>query len=298
MAPMASSSDRDIWTEWLLERRFAGDAAMMERALNQFLYPVRDQVLDNASLQGSETLLDAGCGDGLIAFGALERLPRGRVILTDISTDLLAHVESVARRMGVADRCRFLHAPAEDLSPIPDATVDVVTTRSVLIYVADKARALGEFHRVLRSDGRISLFEPINAYSYPPPRHQFLGFDVTPIMAITDKLKAVYLALQPPESDPMTNFDERDLVALAETAGFDDIRLDLTIEVKPLPAHMTWDHLLNAAGNPKIPSLNEAMAAHLTAAEREALLAHLRPLFDAGAGRRRLAVAYLRAVKK
>jgi arsenite methyltransferase len=32
-----------------------------------------------------------------------------------------------------------------DLSALPDATVDVVTTRSVLIYVAAKRQAFAEF---------------------------------------------------------------------------------------------------------------------------------------------------------
>ena len=43
-----------------------------------------------------------------------------------------------------------------------DGSVDVVTTRSVLIYVKDKAAALREFYRVLKPGGRVSLFEPIN----------------------------------------------------------------------------------------------------------------------------------------
>jgi len=50
--------------------------------------------------------------------------------------------------------------PADDLAAIPDASVDVVTTRSVLIYVRDKRRAFGEFARVLRPGGWISIFEP------------------------------------------------------------------------------------------------------------------------------------------
>ena len=37
------------------------------------LAAVRDKVLDRADLRPGETLLDVGCGNGLIGFGALER---------------------------------------------------------------------------------------------------------------------------------------------------------------------------------------------------------------------------------
>jgi ubiquinone/menaquinone biosynthesis C-methylase UbiE len=38
---------------------------------------------------------------------------------------------------------------------VADGSVDVVTTRSVLIYVAEKAQAFAAFARVLRPQGRI-----------------------------------------------------------------------------------------------------------------------------------------------
>lgn len=44
----------------------------------------REQVLDRAALAEGETLLDVGCGEGMIGLGALER-----VIFSDISDDLL-----------------------------------------------------------------------------------------------------------------------------------------------------------------------------------------------------------------
>jgi ubiquinone/menaquinone biosynthesis C-methylase UbiE len=143
----------------------------MQSILEEFLYPIRDSVFDHAGLQENETLLDVGCGDGLIGFGALERLSAGRVIFSDISQELLDHVVDLARQMGVADRSAFLQAPADDLSALDDASVDVVTTRSVLIYVADKSTAFREFYRVLRPGGRASLFEPINRLTRisPPP---------------------------------------------------------------------------------------------------------------------------------
>jgi ubiquinone/menaquinone biosynthesis C-methylase UbiE len=61
-------------------------------------------------------------------------------------------------------------ASADSLADIADASVDVVTTRSVLIYVKDKAAALREFYRVVRPGGRISIHEPINVLMHDPDR--------------------------------------------------------------------------------------------------------------------------------
>jgi SAM-dependent methyltransferase len=113
---------------------------------------VRDTVLDRASLQGGETLLDAGCGEGLIGFGALER-GAGHVVFADISRDLLELCRDAAEGLRVADRCTFVRAPVEGLEGVAEASVDVACTRSVLIYVKDKERAFGELFRVLRAGG-------------------------------------------------------------------------------------------------------------------------------------------------
>src|SRR6266571_1924696 len=107
---------------------------------------VRDDVLDRAGLREGGTLLDVGCGEGLIGFGALER-GADTVVFSDVSADLLAFCRDAAADLGVLDRCRFVEAGAEDLAAIDDDSVDVVTTRSVLIYVQDKAAALREFAR-------------------------------------------------------------------------------------------------------------------------------------------------------
>jgi hypothetical protein len=40
----------DRWHRWLLDVRFGGDAARREKDLTEFLYPVRDTVLDRARL--------------------------------------------------------------------------------------------------------------------------------------------------------------------------------------------------------------------------------------------------------
>jgi len=293
-----SDSKQDIWAQWILQRRFGGDRERLKADLINCLYPIRDKVLSHADLSADETLLDVGCGDGLIAFGALDKVKASKVIFSDISQDLLDHAQTIARELQVANRCEFIHASADDLSPIPDASVDVVTTRSVLIYVSAKQKAFAEFFRVLKPTGRLSIFEPINRFCWPEPPQLFSGYDVTPIVEIAEKVKALYLRLQPPDTDPMTDFDERDLIVLAEKAGFEEIHLELQVEIKPPTEISDWDAFMRVAGNPKIPTLEEAIAQTLTPAEAERFVAHLRPLVDAKQGTARSALAYLWAIKR
>jgi len=98
-----------------------------------------------------------------------EQGPEGRVIFSDISQSLLDHCRAAANAEGLLDRCRFVLAPADQLAAVADASVDAVTTRSVLIYVKDKAQAMREFFRVLRPGGRASLFEPFNVLMSADP---------------------------------------------------------------------------------------------------------------------------------
>ena len=291
-----AESQQDIWSEWLLNRRFSGNAEQMKTTMD-FLYPVRDKVLHHANLGENETLLDVGCGDGLIAFGALEKAATVKVIFSDISQDLLNHAQAIARKMDVLDRCRFICAPAENLSAINNESVEVVTTRSVLIYVAAKQQAFSEFYRVLKPQGRLSVFEPINRFCSSEPAHIFWGYDVTPVADIAQKIQAVYHRIQPPDSDPMLDFDERDLIMLAEMTGFKEIHLELQVEIRPMDNNRGWEALIRTAGNPKIPTLEEAMREALTPVETEAFVAHLRPLVEAKQGIMRSALAYLWAVK-
>jgi len=286
---------QDIWSRWLLNRRFGGDPERLTHVLD-YLYPVRDKVLSHVNLDEGRTLLDVGCGDGLIAFGALEKIESCRVIFSDISDDLLQHVQVLARQMNLLQRCEFVRASADDLSMFEDESVDAVTTRSVLIYVYAKQQAFKEFHRVLKPGGQLSIFEPINRFAYPEPVDRFAGYDVTPISSLAEKLKAIYRRIQPPDTDPMTDFDERDLVIGAEKAGFSSINVELQIEVKP-PENSDWSTFLHVPGNPKIPSVEEAMQQAFTLGETETFTSYMRPLVESRQGIHRSAVAYLWAVK-
>ncbi len=284
---------KDCWAQWLAERRFGGDPGVRERWLTT-LAAKRDRVLDGAELTVGDTLLDVGCGEGLIGFGALER-GVGEVVFSDISQDLLDLCAKAARDLGVHERCRFVRAGADDLAGVENASIDAVTTRAVLIYVKDKAAAFREFARVLRPGGRISLVEPINRFG-ATEHNRWAGYDLSAIPDIAKKIRAVYDGLQPPDSDPMLDFDERDLIQLAELAGFFPIWLTLEAEITPVEPR-AWDTFLKQAGNPRIPTIGEAVAEALETQERDRFEAHLRPLVEEGRGQWRMAEAHLVGVK-
>jgi cyclopropane fatty-acyl-phospholipid synthase-like methyltransferase len=197
---------RDRWAAWLLSRRQGGAEQPSEDVL-EWLRAVRDRVLAGAQLQPDEVVLDVGCGDGLIGFGALELLSeQGRVIFSDVSRDLLDHCQTIADALGVSSRCR-----------------------------------LGASERA-----------------------------------------------------PMMDFDERDLVAIAESAGFGDIHLTYEVEIAPRPPQ-DWERYLNSSGNPLSPTLDEALRHALTPAERDSFIACMRPLVEQGHGILRRAKAFLSA---
>jgi arsenite methyltransferase len=254
----------------------------------------RDRILGAAEPIAGETVLDVGCGEGLVAFGALERGAR-EVVFADVSADLLTFCRAEAAARGVLDRCRFVRASAHQLTPLEMSSVDVVTTRSVLIYVHDKEAAFHEFARVLRPAGRLSIFEPINRFAREPA-NTWMGYDLSPVSGLAAKLRSVYEAIQPADTDPMLNFDERDLLEMAEQAGFFPIDLRLDAEVRRTEPS-TWDRFIGTAGNPRIPTLAEAIAQTLTADEAQTFTAHLRPLVEEGRGTWRMATAHLCAVK-
>jgi 2-polyprenyl-3-methyl-5-hydroxy-6-metoxy-1,4-benzoquinol methylase len=184
---------RDKWAEWILERRHGGDPDVLRQTLAA-LAPIRDRILANATVEPGQTVLDVGCGDGLIGFAAAEAVgPCGTVIFSDISPDLLDRCRDVATQRGVLDRCQFVQAQASRLEGVDENAVDAVVLRSVLIYEADKAAAFSEFLRVLRPGGHLSLFEPINRHS------TFLGnLDPGPVADLMARVMKIFETISRP----------------------------------------------------------------------------------------------------
>jgi arsenite methyltransferase len=288
----------DRWAQWLLSRR-DGDSEAIRARDTVDLTRFRDGVLSRAGLRPDDVVLDVGCGTGLIGFGALELLGAGgRVVFSDISGDLL---DECRRTAGDDPRCRFVRAAAEDLTGVEDASVDVVTTRSVLIYSDRKEAAFREFFRVLRPGGRLALFEPINRFLVDHGPFRPFGLPAgTPVDDLLLKIALVYRdAGSSAAAETMIDFDERDLLRWAEAAGFDEIELDYQAQLRvPADPIADWAGLKRSAPNPLAPTYGEAIAGVLTPDEQARLDEYMQGLAEAGTPTRRtLGLAFLRAVR-
>jgi hypothetical protein len=96
----------------------------------------------------------------------------------------------------------------------------------------------------------------------------------------------------------MIDFDDRDLVRHARSAGSGEIDLELRVSVKARKQSIPWERFLRASGNPLVPTFGDALDRSLSQQEAAEFTGCLRPLVETGAGLERRAVAYLIAVKE
>jgi arsenite methyltransferase len=107
-------------------------------------------------IRDGDTVLDIGSGSGtdaLIAAGLVG--PGGRVIGLDMTEAMRDKLRANATSAGIVN-LEVVSGNAEAI-PLPDRSVDVVTSNGVLNLVPDKTRAIREIARVLRPGGRLQV---------------------------------------------------------------------------------------------------------------------------------------------
>lgn len=127
---------------------------------------------------GLDDVLDVACGTGDLAMEFAEHAPRS-VHGVDFTPRMIEIARSKAESRGASGRtARRIRGDARDWTQpqyavgdamaldLPDASVDIVSIAFGIRNVADPCRALAEFHRVLRPEGRLVILE----FSLPTSR--------------------------------------------------------------------------------------------------------------------------------
>lgn len=107
-----------------------------------------ERLIAELDLDGSERILDLGCGDGALSAHLAAMVPRGEVLGVDASTGML----DVAKRIERPN----LRFELLDINALAfDGEFDVVFSNATLHWIKDHKRLLASVQRALRGGGRI-----------------------------------------------------------------------------------------------------------------------------------------------
>lgn len=203
------------WTQWLKQNRFAGQTPEMVEQTMKWLEAVRDVILVYAEILPHETVIDIGCGTGLLGFKALELQDcKGKVIFSDKFQDCLDDCKRVLDEYGILKGYEFLLSPCEHIS-LPESTVHKALMRSVLVHIVNKQPAINEIYRILKPGGKFCAFEPVIRSN----TRYWEILDPMYIEKYEDFKKAENEMMENP-LDSLCNFDENTLKVNLEIAGF------------------------------------------------------------------------------
>ncbi len=146
---------------------YAGFCALVKRVTNlERRFQARDRLLDQIPWQGDETLLDVGCGNGILTLGAARHLTTGKAIGIDIWTEgsgdcSLQAFQENALLEGVSDRVKVQNEDVRQL-PFEDESFEIIISGLTMHHIShgrDTGRAMGEMIRVLKPGGWLAIYD-------------------------------------------------------------------------------------------------------------------------------------------
>ena len=181
--------------------------------------PLTQWLQTSGCWRSGSRVLDVACGSGYPAIAAAMAIGSlGRVVATDISSEMLAVSLRRAHRAGI-DNVEFIEADAEKLQ-FDNDSFDAVTNTYGLMFCPDLERAVREMRRVLRPGGRAAIVV------WDEPRNN-------PFFEVIFTAAAPLLALAPLESGvpgPFRLASPEQLAALLRGADL----LDVAIQSLPM----------------------------------------------------------------
>ncbi len=136
-----------------------------DSVITEQLRPVGAAMIEHLELAEDQQHLDIAAGTGEPGLSIARLAPKGRVVLTDLSPEMLDVATQRARAQGVVN-IEVQVCSADDL-PFDEATFDSVSVRFGYMFFPDMGQATAEFARVLKPGGRLCSSVWINPQENP-----------------------------------------------------------------------------------------------------------------------------------
>lgn len=249
---------------------WAGLSAGWEKwdaVISDQLGPAGEAIVDALGVADGGRHLDVASGTGEPGLTVARRAPNGRVVLTDLSAEMLDVAARRARAEGLAN-VETVVCSADDL-PFADGAFDSVSVRFGLMFFPDPAAATAELARVLGPGGRLCS----SVWVEP---------DENPWTTILMQAIATEVVLPPPDPDAPSMYRcaaPGYVAGLYEAAGLRDVvEWDVPVElVTQSPAEywaMMSEHVSLAAA--ALRQVDDAARERIRAAAMEGVRAYAR----------------------
>jgi SAM-dependent methyltransferase len=207
------------WEKW--------DAVIMDQ-----MRPVASAMIERFDLAEDQQHLDIASGTGEPGLSVAKLVPQGRVVLADLSPEMLAVAARRAAAQGVTN-VETRVCSADDL-PFDDATFHSVSVRFGYMFFPDAPAATAELARVLRSGGRLCA----SVWVRP---------DQNPWTTIAMQAIGTEVALPPPDPDGPSMYRcaaPGQVSGLYEAAGLHDVEeWDVSVDLVTGSAAEYWEML-------------------------------------------------------
>jgi SAM-dependent methyltransferase len=175
---------------------------------------VTARMLELASPQRGERVLELACGPGSVGLAAAPLVAPGEVVMSDVVKAMTAIAARRAAERGLGNvTTRELDIESIDER---DSSYDVVLCREGLMFATDHARATGEIARVLKPGGRAAI-----AVWGPRERNPWLALVFDAVSA-----QAGHPLPPPGVPGPFALDDAGRVEALLSGAGLDGVSVD------------------------------------------------------------------------
>ena len=155
-------SAAEAWNRW-------------EPTIARWVGPATEQLIDMMRVKPGDAVLDVAAGSGSQSLLLAARVGvKGRVVATDISSNILEFARANARAAGFSN-VETSVVDGEELA-VDDSTFDAVMCRLGLMYFPDRDRALTAMRRALRPGGRVGAM-----VFTTPERNQFFSIPISVI---------------------------------------------------------------------------------------------------------------------
>ena len=221
------------WKKW--------DTLMMD-----FIKPMGDEIIRSLNPKDHDVVLDIAAGTGEPGLTIATLLKGGKVVITDLSDDMLAIARENAANRGIKN----IETRACDVCELPfaDNTFDAISCRFGFMFFPDMLLAAKEMARVLKPGGRIATA----VWNVPEK-----NFWVTAIGGTINR--NMQLPTPPPEAPGMFRCSKSGLIQDFFTqAGLKNTsEKEITSKLKCGTADVYWDMMTEVAA-PFVSALSKA----------------------------------------